>query len=55
MAADEDRHRWNQASVTAGDLAEHYGVTDVDGSRPQAWRFMAAEEAGLPVDPADHR
>jgi len=37
MTADPDRARWNQASVTAADLARHYGFTDVDGTRPDAW------------------
>jgi NAD(P)-dependent dehydrogenase (short-subunit alcohol dehydrogenase family) len=55
LAADPDRDRWNQASVTVGDLAVHYGFTDVDGSQPQSWRFMADEEAGKDVDPADYR
>src|SRR5438552_2843727 len=34
MAADPDRARWNQGSVTAAQLAHEYGFTDVDGSRP---------------------
>jgi NAD(P)-dependent dehydrogenase (short-subunit alcohol dehydrogenase family) len=47
LAADPDRQRWNQRSVTAGDLAEEYGFTDVDGSTPQVWRWMVeVEEAG---------
>jgi NAD(P)-dependent dehydrogenase (short-subunit alcohol dehydrogenase family) len=40
MAADPDRARWNQQSVTAGDLARAYGVTDLDGTRPDAWSRM---------------
>ena len=55
VAADPERHRWNQQSVTAGDLAEAYGVTDLDGSQPQVWRFMAAEEAGEAPDPSSFR
>ncbi len=57
LAADPDRARWNQRSVEVGQLADHYGFTDLDGSRPQAWRFMAAEEAGTDPapDPADYR
>jgi NAD(P)-dependent dehydrogenase (short-subunit alcohol dehydrogenase family) len=57
LAADPDRARWNQQSVEVGALADHYGFTDLDGSRPQAWRFMAAEEAGTEPapDPADYR
>jgi NAD(P)-dependent dehydrogenase (short-subunit alcohol dehydrogenase family) len=37
LAADPGRARWNQASVTAADLARAYGVTDLDGTRPDAW------------------
>jgi hypothetical protein len=40
LAADPDRRRWNQRSVSSGDLATEYGVTDVDGSRPQVWRYL---------------
>ena len=37
LAADPDRARWNQRSVTSADLARAYGFTDVDGSRPDSW------------------
>ncbi|MEJ2870679.1 SDR family oxidoreductase [Actinomycetospora sp. OC33-EN08] len=37
LAADPERARWNQASVTAGELARTYGVTDLDGTQPDAW------------------
>jgi NAD(P)-dependent dehydrogenase (short-subunit alcohol dehydrogenase family) len=40
LAADPDRARWNQRSVTCGELAAEYGVTDVDGTQPDAWRNM---------------
>ena len=40
MAADPDRHRWHQRSVTAADLARAYGVTDVDGTQPDCWADM---------------
>ena len=40
IAADPHRSRWNQRSVTAGELAREYGVTDVDGTQPDAWRSM---------------
>ena len=39
LAADEDRARWNQRSVTAVELARAYKVTDVDGSQPDAWAY----------------
>jgi NAD(P)-dependent dehydrogenase (short-subunit alcohol dehydrogenase family) len=38
LAADEDRERWNQKSVTVGQLAREYGFTDVDGSQPDSWK-----------------
>ncbi|MEU6482500.1 SDR family oxidoreductase [Streptomyces sp. NPDC046887] len=37
VAADPDRVRWNQGSVTSAELAREYGFTDVDGSRPDGW------------------
>jgi len=46
IAADPDRAQWNQRSVTTGELAAAYGFTDVDGSRPDVWRFMADQERG---------
>ena len=55
LAADPDRHRWNQQSVTSGRLAAEYGVTDVDGSRPDVWRYMTDAEAGRAGDLADYR
>ena len=46
LAADPNRARWNQKSVNSGQLASAYGFTDVDGSRPDVWRYMADDEAG---------
>jgi NAD(P)-dependent dehydrogenase (short-subunit alcohol dehydrogenase family) len=40
MAADDDRARWNQQSVTAAHLAREYGFTDVDGTQPDAWSVI---------------
>lgn len=46
LAADEQRARWNQQALTSGQLAREYGFTDVDGSRPDVWRFMDDSERG---------
>jgi hypothetical protein len=46
LAADSDRAQWNQRSVTSGELADAYGFTDVDGSRPQVWRYIADSQGG---------
>jgi NAD(P)-dependent dehydrogenase (short-subunit alcohol dehydrogenase family) len=41
LAADPERARWNQRSVTAADLSREYGFTDLDGTRPDAWARYA--------------
>src|SRR5262245_21635660 len=46
LAADPQRAKWNQKSVTSGQLAREYGFTDLDGSRPDIWRFMDDDERG---------
>ena len=55
LAADPDRHRWNQRSVTSGDLAASYGFTDVDGSQPNVWKYMADVEACVSANPERYR
>jgi len=56
LAADPDRGRWNQKSVSSGELARHYGFTDVDGSRPDIWRYTAeVREGGKVADPGKYR
>lgn len=55
LASDPDRARWNQRSVTVGDLATEYGFTDLDGSRPDAWRYLVASESDERVDVAGFR
>jgi NAD(P)-dependent dehydrogenase (short-subunit alcohol dehydrogenase family) len=48
LATDRDRRRWNQRSVNSGQLASEYGFTDIDGSRPDVWRFIEeVRERGL--------
>ncbi|WP_033289496.1 SDR family oxidoreductase [Amycolatopsis jejuensis] len=37
LAADPERVRWNQRSVTSAELAREYGVTDLDGRQPDSW------------------
>jgi NAD(P)-dependent dehydrogenase (short-subunit alcohol dehydrogenase family) len=44
LALDPDRARWNQQSVSSGELARVYGFTDIDGTSPDIWRHM--EEGG---------
>lgn len=44
LALDPDRARWNQQSVSSGELAHVYGFTDIDGTSPDIWRKMEADE-----------
>lgn len=46
LAADPERARWNGRSLSSGELAREYGVTDADGSRPDVWAYLTAEKAG---------
>ena len=56
LAADPDRARWNGQSVSSGELAKIYGFTDVDGSRPDAWRYVReVQDAGKPAEAAGYR
>ncbi|MFG2089011.1 SDR family oxidoreductase [Spirillospora sp. NPDC048824] len=56
LAADPDRARWNGASLSSGGLAQVYGFTDADGSRPDAWRYIVeVEQAGRPADVTGYR
>ncbi|MFC9354235.1 SDR family oxidoreductase [Arthrobacter sp. NPDC057013] len=56
LAADPDVHRRTGGSFSSGGLAQEYGFTDVDGSRPDCWRYLAeVQEAGLPADANGYR
>jgi NAD(P)-dependent dehydrogenase (short-subunit alcohol dehydrogenase family) len=56
LASDAKRARWNQRSLTSGQLAAEYGFTDSDGSPPDVWRYMHDVEAGAKdVDPNAYR
>lgn len=56
LAADPDRARWNGQSVSSGQLAQVYGFTDLDGSRPDAWRYLVeVQDAGKPADATGYR
>jgi NAD(P)-dependent dehydrogenase (short-subunit alcohol dehydrogenase family) len=56
LAADPEVARFNQASLSSGQLAREYGFTDVDGSIPDAWRYIVeVQDPGKPPDPAGYR
>ncbi|MFI7522380.1 SDR family oxidoreductase [Micromonospora globbae] len=56
LAADEDRGRWSGKSVSSGELAKVYGFTDLDGSQPDAWRYIVeVQDRGKPADVTGYR
>lgn len=56
LAADPDRARWNGQSLSSGGLAQVYEFDDVDGSRPDCWRYLKeVQEAGRPADAMGYR
>ncbi|WP_026066399.1 SDR family oxidoreductase [Actinoalloteichus spitiensis] len=56
LAADPDLARWNGRSLSSGGLAQEYGFTDLDGSRPDAWRYIVeVQDAGKPADTTGYR
>ncbi|WP_371496799.1 SDR family oxidoreductase [Kitasatospora sp. NBC_00374] len=56
LAADPDVARWNGTSLSSGGLAREYGFTDLDGSRPDAWRYLVeVQDPGRPADPGPYR
>jgi NAD(P)-dependent dehydrogenase (short-subunit alcohol dehydrogenase family) len=53
LAADPDRARWSGRSLSSGQLAPLYGFTDLDGTRPDCWRYMVEvveREGAVPGD-----
>ncbi len=56
LAADPEVARWNGQSLSSGGLAQVYGFTDLDGSRPDAWRYLVeVQDVGKPADPTGYR
>ena len=56
LAGDPDVARWNGQSLSSGQLAKVYGFTDLDGSQPDAWRYLVeVQDAGKPADVTGYR
>ena len=51
LAGAGDAERWAGTIISARQLADAYGVTDIDGSRPDCWGYHAA----YGWEPADSR
>jgi NAD(P)-dependent dehydrogenase (short-subunit alcohol dehydrogenase family) len=56
LVGDPKRQRHNGRSLSSGGLARTYGFTDIDGSRPDCWRYLVEiQEAGKPADATGYR
>jgi NAD(P)-dependent dehydrogenase (short-subunit alcohol dehydrogenase family) len=56
LAQDPDVARWNGKSLSSGQLAKIYGFTDLDGSQPDAWRYLLeVQDAGKPANTTGYR
>jgi NAD(P)-dependent dehydrogenase (short-subunit alcohol dehydrogenase family) len=56
LAQDPNVSRWNGESLSSGQLAKIYGFTDLDGSQPDAWRYVVeVQDAGKPADATGYR
>ena len=56
LAADPAAGRYAGETLTSGQLGRIYGVTDIDGSRPDGWSYVTEIEApGLPARETGYR
>ena len=56
LAQDPQVSRWNGMSLSSGQLAKVYGFTDLDGSQPDAWRYLVeVQDVGKPADVTGYR
>jgi len=56
LAQDPNVSRWNGKSLSSGQLAKVYGFTDLDGTQPDAWRYVPeVQDAGKPADTTGYR
>ncbi|SDD15892.1 NAD(P)-dependent dehydrogenase, short-chain alcohol dehydrogenase family [Cupriavidus sp. YR651] len=56
LATDPAVSRWNGQALSSGQLARVYGFTDLDGSQPDAWRYVPeVQDAGKPADTTGYR
>jgi NAD(P)-dependent dehydrogenase (short-subunit alcohol dehydrogenase family) len=56
LAQDPDVSHWNGKSLSSGQLAKIYGFSDLDGSQPDAWRYVTeVQDAGKPADVTGYR
>jgi NAD(P)-dependent dehydrogenase (short-subunit alcohol dehydrogenase family) len=56
LAQDPNVSRWNGKSLSSRQPAKIYRFTDLDGSQPDAWRYVSeVQDAGKPADVTGYR
>jgi NAD(P)-dependent dehydrogenase (short-subunit alcohol dehydrogenase family) len=56
LAADPDKKRFSGQTLNSGQLAQIYEVDDVDGSRPDGWRYVVeVQDQGKDPDTTGYR
>jgi NAD(P)-dependent dehydrogenase (short-subunit alcohol dehydrogenase family) len=56
LAGDPQVARWSGQSLSSGQLAKVYRFTDLDGSQPDAWRYVReVQDPGKPADATGYR
>ncbi|WP_404457169.1 SDR family oxidoreductase [Oceanobacillus kapialis] len=56
LAGDPKVSRWNGQSLSSAKLAQVYGFTDLDGSKPDCWRYLVeVQEADKPANAEGYR
>lgn len=56
LALDPQVLRWSGRSPASGQLARENHITDLDGSRPDCWRYVIeVEDRGKPADASGYR
>lgn len=56
LAADPNIGDYSGQVVSSGQLARRYGFTDIDGSRPDCWRYLVeVADRGLPANTDGYR
>ena len=56
LACDPHAKRWSGRVLSSADLGKQYGVSDIDGSQPDCWRYtVEIQDKDLPADPTGYR
>ncbi|MET0234844.1 MAG: SDR family oxidoreductase [Kibdelosporangium sp.] len=56
LAADPDKDRFSGQTLNSGQLAQIYEIDDIDGSRPDGWRYVVeVQDQGKDPDTAGYR